>query len=137
MLSLLAETSLQENNSCRSTVVDLATAQTETKEIMKAETAQPNETIEKSACAGEGFTILLTQAGSILSCGDNSKYALDFADNKTFHSPKIIEALENYQITEIKAGTTHVLALSADGSIFTWGTNVQGALGLGSLQTQQ
>lgn len=90
-----------------------------------------------SACAGEGFTILLTQTGSILSCGDNSKYALGHDDNKTYHSPKIIEKLENVHIKEIKAGTTHALALSGDGCIYTWGTNVQGALGLGSLQTQQ
>lgn len=58
-------------------------------------------------------------------------------DNKTYHSPKIIEKLENINIKEIKAGSTHVLGLSVDGSIYTWGTNVQGALGLGSLQTQQ
>lgn len=47
VLSLHEEIPLQENSSRRSTIVDLATAQTETKEIMKAETAQPNETIEK------------------------------------------------------------------------------------------
>ena len=90
-----------------------------------------------SACAGEGFTILLTQTGTLLSCGDNSKYALGHDDNRTYHSPKIIEKLENINIQEIKAGSTHVLALSVEGNIYTWGTNVQGALGLGSLQTQQ
>ncbi|KAI8118222.1 hypothetical protein FF38_08544 [Lucilia cuprina] len=218
VLSLHDEVAIPEHSSRRSTIVDLATAQTETKEIMKAETAQPNETVEKrsvlyqlksfgnsfsmnpiqlppkscilcvatsethfvvvnndgsvytwgegthgqlglssleawkhypsrmesirnyhivSACAGEGFTILLTQTGSILSCGDNSKYALGHDDNRTYHSPKIIEKLEDIHIKEIKAGTTHVLALSTDGCIYTWGTNVQGALGLGSLQTQQ
>lgn len=43
----LHEEPIASNSSRRSTVVDLATAQTETKEIMKAETAQPDETIEK------------------------------------------------------------------------------------------
>lgn len=43
----LQEEPIASNSSRRSTVVDLATAQTETKEIMKAETAQPDETIEK------------------------------------------------------------------------------------------
>ncbi|TMW47498.1 hypothetical protein DOY81_007428 [Sarcophaga bullata] len=42
----LHEEQIASNSSRRSTVVDLATAQTETKEIMKAETAQPDETIE-------------------------------------------------------------------------------------------
>ncbi|XP_013107737.2 serine/threonine-protein kinase Nek8 [Stomoxys calcitrans] len=214
----LHEEPLLEDSSRRSTIVDLATAQTETKEIMNAETVPPNETVETrsvlyqlksfgnsfsmtpihlppkasilsvatsethfvvvnndgsvytwgegthgqlglssleawkhypsrmesvrnyhiiSASAGEGFTILLTQSGSILSCGDNSKYALGHDDNKTYHSPKVVEKLENINIKEIKAGTTHVLALSVDGAVFTWGTNVQGALGLGNLQTQQ
>lgn len=50
VLSLHEEFPIQENSSRRSTIVDLATAQTETKEIMKAETAQPNETIEKRYC---------------------------------------------------------------------------------------
>ncbi|XP_019892346.2 serine/threonine-protein kinase Nek8 [Musca domestica] len=214
----LHEEPLLEHSSRRSTIVDLATAQTETKEIMKAETAPPEETVEKrsvlyqlksfgnsfsmnpiqlppkaciltvatsethfvvvnsdgsvytwgegthgqlglssleawkhypsrmesvrnyhiiSACAGEGFTILLTQTGSILSCGDNSKYALGHDNEKTYHSPKLIEKLENVHVKEIKCGTTHVLALSVDGAVYTWGTNVHGALGLGSLQTQQ
>lgn len=46
-LMSLHEEPIAENSSRRSTVVDLATAQTETKEIMKAETAQPDETVEK------------------------------------------------------------------------------------------
>ncbi|TMW47499.1 hypothetical protein DOY81_007429, partial [Sarcophaga bullata] len=65
------------------------------------------------------------------------KYALGHDDDRTYHSPKVIEKLENINIKEIKAGSTHVLALSVEGNIYTWGTNVQGALGLGSLQTQQ
>lgn len=43
----LHEEPLLEHSSRRSTIVDLATAQTETKEIMKAETAPPEETVEK------------------------------------------------------------------------------------------
>uniref|UniRef100_A0A1A9ZWR9 non-specific serine/threonine protein kinase n=1 Tax=Glossina pallidipes TaxID=7398 RepID=A0A1A9ZWR9_GLOPL len=90
-----------------------------------------------SACAGEGFTILLTQTGVILSCGDNSKYALGHNDSKIYHSPKFIEKLEDIKIKDIKAGLTHVLALSVEGSVYVWGTSSHGALGLSELQTQQ
>ncbi|XP_037892563.1 serine/threonine-protein kinase Nek8 [Glossina fuscipes] len=90
-----------------------------------------------SACAGEGFTILLTQTGGILSCGDNSKYALGHNDNKIYHSPKFIEKLEDIKIKDIKAGLTHVLALSVEGFVYIWGTSSHGSLGLGELQTQQ
>ncbi|XP_054725960.1 serine/threonine-protein kinase Nek8 [Anastrepha obliqua] len=90
-----------------------------------------------SACVGDDFTILLTQSGAVLSCGDNSKYALGHEENKTFHTPKNVAKLQDIQIEKITAGTEHVLALSADGSIYVWGTNLHGALGLGKLQTQQ
>ncbi|XP_037947349.1 serine/threonine-protein kinase Nek8 [Teleopsis dalmanni] len=89
------------------------------------------------ACAGEGFTILLTQAGTLLSCGDNSKYSLGHEENKIYYSPKFISKLEGVQIQQIAAGLEHVLVLATDGSVYTWGTSVQGALGLGTLQTQQ
>ncbi|XP_017488086.1 PREDICTED: serine/threonine-protein kinase Nek8-like, partial [Rhagoletis zephyria] len=90
-----------------------------------------------SACVGDGFTILLAQSGTILSCGDNSKYALGHEDNKTFHTPKNVSKLQDIQIEKIASGTAHALALSADGSIYVWGTSAYGALGLGKLQTQQ
>ncbi|CAD6991971.1 unnamed protein product [Ceratitis capitata] len=90
-----------------------------------------------SSCVGDGFTILLTQSGKVLSCGDNSKYALGHEENKIFHTPKMVAKLQDIQIEKIAAGTDHALVLSADGSIYIWGTSVQGALGLGKLQTQQ
>ncbi|XP_055923488.1 serine/threonine-protein kinase Nek8 [Eupeodes corollae] len=89
------------------------------------------------ACAGDAFTILWTKSGSVLSCGDNSKYSLGHNEIKTYHSPKVIEKLEDIEIKEVAAGMDHVLALSTDGSVYTWGTNSHGALGLGSEQTQQ
>lgn len=90
-----------------------------------------------SACAGDSFTILWTRSGSVLSCGDNSKYSLGLEDSKTYHSPKIIDKLENVKIHQIEAGLSHVVALSEDGSVYTWGTSNDGALGLGTFQTQQ
>ncbi|XP_036233280.2 serine/threonine-protein kinase Nek8 isoform X1 [Bactrocera oleae] len=90
-----------------------------------------------SACVGDGFSILLTQSGSVLSCGDNSKYALGHDENKIYHTPKGVIKLQDIQIEKIAAGTEHVLALSADGSIYVWGTSAHGALGLGKFQTQQ
>jgi len=89
-----------------------------------------------SACAGDGFTILLTHSGSLLSCGDNTKYALGHDDCRSYHSPKIINKLEDVLIEQITSGQHHILALSSDGSVYTWGTSLHGALGLGNLQVQ-
>ncbi|XP_049305420.1 serine/threonine-protein kinase Nek8 isoform X3 [Bactrocera dorsalis] len=90
-----------------------------------------------SACVGDGFSILLTQSGTVLSCGDNSKYSLGHDENKIYHTPKSVIKLQDIQVEKIAAGTEHVLALSADGSIYVWGTSAHGALGLGKFQTQQ
>lgn len=58
-------------------------------------------------------------------------------DGKIYHSPKFIEKLEDIKIKDIKAGLTHVLALSVEDSVYVWGTSSHGALGLSELQTQQ
>ena len=41
------------------------------------------------------------------------------------------------RIIQVAAGLDHAIALSDDGSIFTWGTSTTGALGMGSLHTRQ
>ncbi|XP_030370353.1 serine/threonine-protein kinase Nek8 [Scaptodrosophila lebanonensis] len=92
-----------------------------------------------NACAGDGFTVLLTQSGSLLSCGSNTKYALGQEEQKNYYSPKVIDKLTDVRIDQIAAGLNHVLALSREGTgaVYVWGSSYKGALGLGNYQTQQ
>lgn len=90
-----------------------------------------------SACAGEGFTIFLTQSGNLLSCGNNSKFSLGHDEQKTYYNPKLIAKLADVRIDQIAAGVHHVVALSREGAVYVWGTCTAGALGLGNHQHQQ
>ncbi|ALC46924.1 niki [Drosophila busckii] len=89
-----------------------------------------------SACAGDGFTIFLTQSGNLLSCGNNQQYALGQDEQKNYYSPKLIAKLADVRIEHISAGLQHVLALSREGAVYVWGTSATGALGLGNYQQQ-
>lgn len=43
-----------------------------------------------SSCAGEGFSIFLSNYGVVLSCGDNSKGCLGHLHTKSIMAPKAI-----------------------------------------------
>ncbi|KAH8278577.1 hypothetical protein KR018_005440 [Drosophila ironensis] len=89
------------------------------------------------ACAGDGFTILVTQAGSLLSCGSNASLALGQDEQRNYHIPKLVARLSDVRVEQVAAGMHHVLALSREGAVYVWGTSVSGALGLGNYQQQQ
>ncbi|KAH8414582.1 hypothetical protein KR215_009358 [Drosophila sulfurigaster] len=89
-----------------------------------------------SACAGEGFTVFLTQSGNLLSCGSNMHYALGHEEQKNYYSPKLVAKLADVRIEQIAAGLHHVIALSREGAVYVWGTSIHGALGLGNYQQQ-
>ncbi|XP_068153603.1 serine/threonine-protein kinase Nek8 [Drosophila tropicalis] len=90
-----------------------------------------------SACAGDGFTILLTKSGNLLSCGSNINLSLGQEEQKNYYSPKLIAKLADVRIEQVTAGLHHVLALNREGAVYVWGTSSKGALGLGNYQQQQ
>ena len=51
---------------------------------------------------------------------------------KVFH-PRLLLALKEELIKEICCGHSHCFAMSVSGTIFAWGQNASGELGLGEL----
>lgn len=95
-----------------------------------------SSSIQQAAC-GTTHTLLLTKDGKLFSCGNNDHGQLghdtDCLPNKR---PQFISSLENYIITHVSCGTTHSLALTNWGQVFSWGSNSIGQLGHDSdLQT--
>ena len=45
--------------------------------------------------------------------------------------PKIIEALLGEEIVKVALGEKHILALTQNGDMYSWGRNLGGSLGLG------
>ncbi|XP_058066393.1 serine/threonine-protein kinase Nek8 [Anopheles bellator] len=80
---------------------------------------------------GHGFTILWTASGLLLSCGDNSLGCLGHGNRTSLLVPKQISKLERTSIVQVSCGTSHVLALTDGGIVYSWGTSTKGALALG------
>ncbi|KAK3751866.1 hypothetical protein QZH41_009679, partial [Actinostola sp. cb2023] len=49
-------------------------------------------------------------------------------------SPRVVEALLGRDIRKVACGTSHTVALSKDGSVFSWGSGYGGCLGQGHLR---
>uniref|UniRef100_A0A182V9R1 non-specific serine/threonine protein kinase n=1 Tax=Anopheles merus TaxID=30066 RepID=A0A182V9R1_ANOME len=84
-----------------------------------------------SAAVGDGFSIYRTATGLLLACGDNSNGCLGQGNRASLLVPKQIAKLEHTPIVQVSSGTTHVLALTEGGIVYSWGSSDNGALALG------
>uniref|UniRef100_A0A182UF91 non-specific serine/threonine protein kinase n=1 Tax=Anopheles melas TaxID=34690 RepID=A0A182UF91_9DIPT len=84
-----------------------------------------------SAAVGDGFSIFRTASGLLLACGDNSNGCLGQGNRASLLVPKQIAKLEHIPIVQVSSGTTHVLALTEGGIVYSWGCSDDGALALG------
>ncbi|KAJ6641121.1 E3 ubiquitin-protein ligase HERC2, partial [Pseudolycoriella hygida] len=84
-----------------------------------------------SACAGEGFSVFLSDLGVVFTVGDNSKCSLGHNDVKNYLNCWPIDRLNDVNIILIACGTHHVVAVSRENNVFSWGTCKYGGLGLG------
>lgn len=87
----------------------------------------------KQVCCGEDFTVILTENFEVYACGSDY-YGCIGCDNEHGDNvllPVKIEALNEIQIQSIACGDSHVVALSFEGQVYTWGCGEMGRLGLG------
>ena len=55
-----------------------------------------------------------------------------YESGKAYHQPKKVEGLEN--VSHIECGSEHMVALKTDGTVWAWGHNKFGQLGLGDTE---
>ncbi|KAJ7309082.1 hypothetical protein JRQ81_008388 [Phrynocephalus forsythii] len=92
---------------------------------------QSGVTIKHVAC-GDLFTACLTDRGIVLTFGSGSSGCLGHETLVDVSQPKIVEALLGYEIMQVASGASHLLAVSNEGEVFSWGRGDNGRLGLGS-----
>jgi alpha-tubulin suppressor-like RCC1 family protein len=87
--------------------------------------------IIKVVC-GSGFSIALTEDGYCYSWGGNGCGQCGQGHVTSVLVPQLISALVTKKVIEISSSTgcNHSLALCDDGSVFSWGCNTRGQLGL-------
>ncbi|XP_047145857.1 probable E3 ubiquitin-protein ligase HERC4 isoform X1 [Hydra vulgaris] len=87
-------------------------------------------TIITGSC-GDGFSILLNERGQVYSFGKNHNGQLGQSHEIQVSSvPRVIGELPI--IRQVSCGKQHTLALSADGHVFSWGSNEFGQVGINS-----
>jgi alpha-tubulin suppressor-like RCC1 family protein len=81
------------------------------------------------AC-GRKHTLVLTEDGEVLSCGVGEYGRLGTGSTSDSSIFETVEALAEEDIVQIEAGASHSMALTIDGSVYTWGRNDRGQLGM-------
>ena len=86
--------------------------------------------------AGRNHNLALTASGSVWSWGCGGLGRLGHGDTQHQLLPKKVEALAGRRVVAVSAGEYHSLALTADGSVWSWGFGGDGRLGHGDVQNQ-
>ena len=87
--------------------------------------------------ANSAYSLALTSGGQIISWGVNNGGQLGNAGTDTYYpSPGTVTGAQNNNVA-IVAGAAHAMALQADGTVLTWGSNSFGQLGISATTPQQ
>jgi alpha-tubulin suppressor-like RCC1 family protein len=79
---------------------------------------------------GEGHTLFVDWAGRVLTCGRYAKVGQS-DENVIFSTLTPVAAMAAVQVRSLAAGCGHSLALTWDGRVYSWGSNLAGQLGHG------
>jgi len=92
--------------------------------------SEPSPTV-LIAC-GDFHTLALTQTGTVLAFGSNTFGQCGIGSDRAVVSrPTVVPSLFGVPVSALAAGTAHSLALTVGGSVYGWGDNRHGQLGLG------
>uniref|UniRef100_A0A8C5C1H5 Uncharacterized protein n=1 Tax=Gadus morhua TaxID=8049 RepID=A0A8C5C1H5_GADMO len=86
--------------------------------------------------AGGAHTLALSVSGTVFGWGQNDAGQLglgDMTETSVVPSPTPVAALSGVPLVQVTAGGAHTLALSVSGTVFGWGQNDAGQLGLGDM----
>uniref|UniRef100_A0A6J0UG79 non-specific serine/threonine protein kinase n=1 Tax=Pogona vitticeps TaxID=103695 RepID=A0A6J0UG79_9SAUR len=111
-----------------------ATEQLQPQFVCRFLEGQSGVTIKNVAC-GDLFTACLTDRGIVLTFGSGSSGCLGHETLVDVSQPKIVEALLGYEIMQVACGASHILAVSNEGEVFSWGRGDNGRLGLGTQES--
>uniref|UniRef100_UPI00358F840F serine/threonine-protein kinase Nek8 n=1 Tax=Myxine glutinosa TaxID=7769 RepID=UPI00358F840F len=92
-------------------------------------------TMKQIAC-GDLFTVCLTDRGIIMTYGSGSSGCLGHGNYKDVNKPKMLEALLGYEVVSVSCGVSHVMAVTNEREVYSWGRGDNGRLGLGSREAQ-
>jgi Regulator of chromosome condensation (RCC1) repeat/IPT/TIG domain len=106
---------------------------------------QPTKSKHKAALAaagvacGNNFTLVVATSGEVWSFGESGSGQLGNGQKCKSDSPQLCIAScpsSGSKFVAVAAGWAHSLALTADGSVYAWGLNFRGQLGIGDTKAR-
>ncbi|KAF5842172.1 regulator of chromosome condensation 1/beta-lactamase-inhibitor protein II [Dunaliella salina] len=101
-----------------------------TQNCRKAQLVSGDHHVTQIAC-GALHSLAVTAEGALLSWGWAGLGALGHGCIMDETVPRLVQALLGLRMAQATGGGAHSLALSADGDVYSFGSNTQGQLGLG------
>ncbi|KAJ6655417.1 hypothetical protein lerEdw1_005414 [Lerista edwardsae] len=90
--------------------------------------------IVQIAC-GDHHSMAMSKGGELFSWGQNDRGQLGLGRwTDSIQEPQLVQALKGIPLAKIAAGTAHSMAVSLSGSVYSWGKNAFGQLGLGDTE---
>ncbi|KAL3277032.1 hypothetical protein HHI36_012394 [Cryptolaemus montrouzieri] len=86
--------------------------------------------------SGGKHCLALSSDNDVYSWGEGDDGKLGHGIRTSCETPKLIEALQGYEIIDIACGGAHSAAISSSGQLFTWGKGRYGRLGHGDSEDQ-
>ena len=83
---------------------------------------------------GEGFTVVLKEDGTVWTSGQNNVGQLGVGDTTNRNTPVQVKINEDTYLTNVRkiaVGYAHIVALTTNGEVYSWGINGSGQLGIG------
>ncbi|KAK3242768.1 hypothetical protein CYMTET_47552 [Cymbomonas tetramitiformis] len=88
--------------------------------------------------AGAAFAVAVTGEGQVYSWGANDEGQLGHGDLRERVQPELVAGqLSKEEVVAVSTGIAHALVMTKEGSIFTWGSNTRGQLGIGKQVVRQ
>jgi hypothetical protein len=85
----------------------------------------------KRVIAAHGNSFVITRFGNVYSWGFGRYGVLGHCEDRTCQIPRQILTLKKVKIKQLSAGAFHVVALSTNHKLYSWGRNDKGQLGRG------
>jgi len=82
---------------------------------------------------GPNYTAMISEGGKLYTWGNGSFGNLGHDNNDNLQVPTMVNFLRDKFINMASCGAKHMLALSSESLVYSWGTGENGRLGLGDM----